>query len=131
MLSRTIGYLIQSVDRLLTGSLNMKPDELFVEACCDADFAGEVDDMYSTSGGWIQLTDESGQFFPLAWLSKKQMAVSRSTTEAGVVALSYVLFDNRPRGTILSRARQKGNAQAQRRLRSLCQAGICRILEKA
>ena len=49
-----------------TGNLNMRPDKLFVEAHCDANFAGEVDDMYSTSGGWIQLTDESGQFFPLA-----------------------------------------------------------------
>ena len=93
LLSRAIGYLIQSADQLLTGSLSMKPEELFVEAYCDADFAGEVDDMYSTSGGWIQLTDESGRFFPLAWLSKKQTAVSRSTTEAEVVALSYVLFE--------------------------------------
>ena len=93
LLSRAIGYLIQSTDQLLTGSLSMKPEELFVEAYCDADFAGEIDDMYSTSGGWIQLTDESGRFFPLAWLSKKQTAVSRSTTEAEVVALSYVLFE--------------------------------------
>ena len=74
LLSRAIGYLIQSTDQLLTGSLSMKPEELFVEAYCDADFAGEIDDMYSASGGWIQLTDESGRFFPLAWLSKKQTA---------------------------------------------------------
>ena len=92
-LSRAVGYLIQSADRLLTGSLNMNADELFVEAYCDADFAGEVDDMYSTSGGWIQLTDESGRFFPLAWLSKKQTAGGRSAIEVEAVALSYVLFE--------------------------------------
>ena len=57
LLSRAIGYLNHSADRLLTGSLGMRESELFVEAFCDADFAGEVDDMYSTSGGWIQLTD--------------------------------------------------------------------------
>ena len=49
--------------------------------------------MCSTSGGWIQLSDESGQFFSQAWLSKKQTAVSRSATEAEVVALSDVLFE--------------------------------------
>ena len=42
------------------------PDQLFVEAYCNADFASEVDDMYRSSGGWVQLPDESGQFFPLA-----------------------------------------------------------------
>ena len=61
LLSRAIGYLIQSADRLLTGSLNMNPDELFVETYCGADFAGEVDDMYSASGGWIQLTSMAQQ----------------------------------------------------------------------
>ena len=70
----------------------MQESELFVEAFCDAGFAGEVDDMYSTRG-WIQLTDGNGGFFPLAWLNKKQTAISRSTTEAEVVALSYVLFE--------------------------------------
>ena len=30
---------------------------------------------------------------PLAWLSKKQTATRRSTTEAETVALSYVLFE--------------------------------------
>ena len=61
--SRAIGYLIQSADRLLTGSLNMKPDELLVVAYCDADFGGDVDDMYSTSGGWIQLTKNAVSSF--------------------------------------------------------------------
>ena len=93
LLSRAIGYLNHSADRLLTGSLGMRESELFVEAFCDVDFAGEVDDMYSANGGWIQLTDGNGGFFPLAWLSKKQTAISRSTTEAEVVALSYVLFE--------------------------------------
>ena len=30
--------------------------------------------------------------FPLAWLSKKQSTVARSTTEAETVALSYVFI---------------------------------------
>ena len=42
-------------------------------------------------GGWIQLSGQNTQF-PLAWLSKKQSTVARSTTEAETVALSYLLF---------------------------------------
>ena len=89
--------------------------------------------MYSTSGGWIQLTDESGQFFPLAWLRKKETAVSRSTTEVEVAALLYVLFEEaidlvELYSQVLGR---RGHAQAQRRLRSLCQGGIYRVLKKA
>ena len=58
----------------------------------DADFCGDEDDCYSTSGGWIQLTGPSTQF-PLAWISKKQSTVARSTTEAETVALNFVLFE--------------------------------------
>ena len=58
----------------------------------DAGFCGDDEDGYSTSGGWIQLTGPSTQF-PLAWLSKKQSTVARSTTEAETVALSYVLYE--------------------------------------
>ena len=48
--------------------------------------------------------EECGQFIPIAWLSKKQTPVSRSTTEAEVIALSYVLFEE----AIDPSARQNG-----------------------
>ena len=40
---------------------------------------------------WLQLSGPRTSF-PLAWLSKKQTATRRSTTEAETVALSYVLL---------------------------------------
>ena len=57
-----------------------------------AGLRGDEQDCYSTSGGWIQLTGAATQF-PLAWISKKQSTVARSTTEAETVALNFVLFE--------------------------------------
>ena len=75
-----------------TGWINDPPEELYVEMFVDADFCGDDEGCYSTSGGWIQLSGLLTQF-PLAWLSKKQSTVARSTTEAETVALSYVLYE--------------------------------------
>lgn len=57
-----------------------------------AGLRGDEQDCYSTSGGWIQLTGAATQC-PLAWISKKQSTVARSTTEAETVALNFVLFE--------------------------------------
>ena len=91
-LHRVMCYLYHSQENMLTGWINDPTEELFVEMFVDADFCGDDEDCYSTSGGWIQLSGPSTQF-PLAWLSKKQSTVARSTTEAETVALSYVLYE--------------------------------------
>ena len=56
----------------------------------DADFAGERD-ANSTSGGFLVLSGPHTHF-PLAWVSKRQTSVSRSTTEAEIVSLAYSLY---------------------------------------
>ena len=52
----------------------------------DASFAGDLKDSKSTSGGILCLVGPN-TFVPIAWLCKKQGAVSRSTAEAEVISL--------------------------------------------
>ena len=91
-LMRAMGYLQYSKEFLLTGHINDKSDDLIIEMFCDADFCGDSDHCYSTSGAWFQITGQGSQF-PLAWTSRKQTAVSRSTTESETVALACGLFE--------------------------------------
>ena len=92
-LQRIIGYLVRTVDMKLTGYMGDKKESLFLDVYCDADFCGEAEDCYSTSGGWIELAGEHSAF-PLSWTSKKQGSVSRSTTECEIVALAYLVFND-------------------------------------
>ena len=91
-LHRVMSYLYHSQDDLLTGWIGDDMKDITLEMFVDADFCGGEEDCYSTSGGWIQLTGDNTQF-PLAWTSKKQSTVARSTTEAETVALNFVLFE--------------------------------------
>ncbi|KAK9941746.1 hypothetical protein M0R45_007441 [Rubus argutus] len=50
---------------------------LQLQAYCDADWAGDPNDRKSTTGFVILINDA-----PISWCSKKQSAVSRSSTEA-------------------------------------------------
>ena len=52
----------------------------------DASFAGDLKDSKSTSGGILCLVGPN-TFVPIAWLCKKQGAVSHSTAEAEVISL--------------------------------------------
>ncbi len=61
-----------------------------LEMFADASFAGDVEDSTSTSGMTLCLFG-SRTFVPLAWLCKKQAAVSHSSTEAELVALEAAL----------------------------------------
>ena len=91
-LFRAISYLNETKDHLLTGHVGDDLHDIYVELFCDADFCGDDEHTYSTTGGWVQLSGKHTSF-PLTWMSKKQGAVSRSTTEAEAAAMATTLFD--------------------------------------
>ena len=52
----------------------------------DSDFAGDLEDSKSTSGGTLCIF-ESHTFVPTSWMCKKQTAVSHSSTESEIISL--------------------------------------------
>ena len=52
----------------------------------DSDFAGDLEDSKSTSGGTMCVFG-SHTFVPISWMCKKQTAVSHSSTEAEINSL--------------------------------------------
>ena len=91
-LYRAMCYLERTKNAMLLGHVRDAPEHVFVELFADADYCRDDEHTHSTTGGWLQLPGPRTSF-PLAWLSKKQTATCRSTTEAETVALSYVLFE--------------------------------------
>ena len=52
----------------------------------DSDFAGDLEDSKSTSGGILCIFG-SHTFVPISWISKTQTSVSHSSTEAVIISL--------------------------------------------
>ena len=52
----------------------------------DSDFAGDLEDSKSTSGGTVCVFG-SHTFVPISWMCKKQTAVSHSSTESEIISL--------------------------------------------
>ena len=52
----------------------------------DSDFAGDLEDSKSTSGGKLRVYG-SHTFVPISWMCKKQTAVSHSSTESEIISL--------------------------------------------
>ena len=52
----------------------------------DSDFAGDLEDSKSTSGGTLCIFG-SHSFVPTSWMCKKQTAVSHSSTESEIISL--------------------------------------------
>ena len=52
----------------------------------DSDFAGDLADSKSTSGGLLCIFG-SRTFVPMSWMCKKQTSVSHSSTEAEIISL--------------------------------------------
>ena len=52
----------------------------------DSDFAGDLEDSKSTSGGTLCIFG-SHTFVPISWMCKKQPAVSHSSTESEIISL--------------------------------------------
>ena len=100
-LARLIAYIHSTTHYRLVGVIKDNPQDLHLALYADADSAGERD-AKSTSGGFFVLKGPNTHF-PLAWLSKRQTSVSRSTTEAEVVP-SLTLWERllgRPVGLVL------------------------------
>ena len=62
------------------------PDKCTLVWWSDADFASDLQDSKSTSGGYLMLIGPKTSA-PITWLCKKQGAVSHSSTEAELIAL--------------------------------------------
>ena len=52
----------------------------------DSDFAGDLEDSKSTSGGLLCIFG-SQTFVPISWMCKKQTSVSHCSTEAEIISL--------------------------------------------
>ena len=52
----------------------------------DSDFAGDLEDSKSTSGGTLCVFG-SHTFVPISWMCEKQIAVSHSSTESEIISL--------------------------------------------
>ena len=52
----------------------------------DSDFAGELEDSKSTSGGTL-FSFGSQTFVPISWMCKKQTSISHSSTESEIISL--------------------------------------------
>ena len=52
----------------------------------DSDFAGDLEDSKSTSGGTLCVIG-SHTFVPISWMCKKQTSVSHSSTESEIISL--------------------------------------------
>ena len=52
----------------------------------DSDFAGDLEDSKSTSGGTLCVFG-SHTFVPISWMSKKQTSVSHSSLESEIISL--------------------------------------------
>ena len=63
----------------------------------DSDFAGDLEDSKSTSGGTLCIFG-SRTFVPISWRYKKQTSVSHSLTESDIISLDAGLrLDGIPR----------------------------------
>ena len=89
-LARLTAYIHSTTHYRLVGVIKDNPQDLHLALYADADYAGERD-AKPTSGGFLVLKGPNTHF-PLAWLSKRQTSVSRSTTEAEVVSLTFSLY---------------------------------------
>ena len=85
--------------RVITGSIVMWETQHNIadwEYFKDSDFAGDLEDSKSTSGGTLCVFG-SRSFVPISWMCKKQTSVSHSSTDSEVISLDAGLrMDGKP-----------------------------------
>ena len=60
-----------------------------------SDFAGDLEDSKSTSGGTLCVFVGSHTFVPISWMCKKQTSVSHSSTESEIISFDAGLILDR------------------------------------
>ena len=85
-------YMSSHADMHLQWSLSYAKDARYViHHWPDADLNGSPFTSKSCSGLWLEICDNFGNSFPIAWGSKKQEATASHTCEAETVSLSSSL----------------------------------------
>ena len=85
-LARLISYIHHSSEYRQYCYVGNTPQQCRLGLCQDSDFAGDLEDSKSTSGGVLCIFG-SHTFVPISWMCKKQTSVSHSSTEADIISL--------------------------------------------
>ena len=89
-LHRLMCYIYSTPHWCMIAWVGDDPRDLRLECFADADFAGDIKTMKSTSGAFLALVGPNS-FVPLAAVSKKQGCISTSTPEAELVAANLAM----------------------------------------
>ena len=99
-LSRLISYIHRRSDYKQHCHVGNTAKQCRLGLFQDSDFAGDLEDSKSTSGGILCIFG-SHTFVPISWMCKKQTSVSHSPTEAEIISLDAGLrMDGIPALTI-------------------------------
>ena len=85
-LSRLISYIHHTCDYQQYCHVGNTTKQCRLGLFQDSDFAGDLEDSKSTSGGTL-CTFGSHTFVPISWMCEKQTLVSHSSTESEIISL--------------------------------------------
>ena len=85
-LSRLVSYIHHTCDYKQYCHVGNTAKQCRLGLFQDSDFAGDLEDSKSTSGGTLCIFG-SHTFVPISWMCKKQTAVSHSSTESEIISL--------------------------------------------
>ena len=85
-LSRLISYIHHTCEYRQYCHVGITAKQCRLGLFHDSDFAGDLEDSKSTSGGTLCIFG-SHAFVPISWLCKKQTSVSHSSTESEIISL--------------------------------------------
>ena len=85
-LARLISYIHRAIEYRQHCYVGNTAQQCRLRFFQDSDFAGDLEDSKSTSGGLFCILG-SHTFVPISWMCKKQTSVSHSSTEAEIISL--------------------------------------------
>ena len=85
-LIRLISYIHHTCEYKQYSYVGNTAKQCRLELFQDSDFAGDLEDSKSTSGGTLCVFG-SDTFVPISWMCKKQSSVSHSSTESEIICL--------------------------------------------